>query len=88
MSAELPRMPLVYPNLSASELNDLLMQSSWVKCKYNVEVFDEAEMGRGVRVLKKFLKFDIVCWYSNEVFDTQQLDKVYQFGNNGLCQCF
>ena len=25
-----------------------------------------------------------MCWYSEEVFDTQQFDSVYQFGANGL----
>ncbi len=49
-------MPLVYPDLSASQLNDFLKQSSWVKFKSNVEVFDEAGMGRGVRVLKAISK--------------------------------
>ena len=44
-------MPLVYPNLSAFQLNDFLKQSTWAKLKSNVEVFDEAGMGRSVRVL-------------------------------------
>jgi hypothetical protein len=54
-SQDLVPMPLVYPNLNAEELNELLKQSDWAKCSDNVEVFDELGRGRGVRVVKSLV---------------------------------
>ncbi len=72
-------MPTFYPELNGEQLKLYLKQSKWIKCKKNVEVFDEEGMGRGVRVLKSFTSGDVVCWYSDEVFLTIQPDVVYQF---------
>ena len=80
-------MPVVYPNLNAVQLDALLKQSSWAKYSRNVEVFEEAGRGRGVRLLSKVKKSAIICWYSTDVFDFQQDDKVYQVQNGNLFAC-
>ena len=80
-------MPLVYPKLSAKELNDLLKRSQWVKFKYNVEVIDELGVGRGVRVMKEISKGNVICWYSTDVFDILQDDMVYQYQDGNLFAC-
>ena len=75
---DLEPMPLVYPNMTARQLDEFLKQSKWTKYSGTVEVFKEPGRGRGVRSLKRVIIGDIVCWYSEDAFTSLQADKVYQ----------
>jgi hypothetical protein len=83
-SQDLAPMPMVYPDMTAAQLDAFLKQSTWAKFSDTVEVFEEPGRGRGIRIIKHVPTGNVVCWYSEDVFSNVQADMVYQINDGDL----